>query len=93
MVIIYRDHVHCFGMDISLVLQTREISLLKNNSHDLHRVITHSLVLVIGLGCNDSMVLLCFMFGFYSNLYGPLHLLMIQPRHICVAINLLFGIL
>ncbi len=36
-----------FGSDISLVLQTREISLLKNNSHDLHRVITHSLVLVI----------------------------------------------
>ncbi len=30
-------------------LRTREISLLKNNSHDLHRVITHSLVLVIRL--------------------------------------------
>ncbi len=36
-----------FGRDISLVLWTREISLLKNNSHDLHWVITHSLVLVI----------------------------------------------
>ncbi len=36
-----------FGRDISLVLQTREISLRKNNSHDLHRVITLSLVLVI----------------------------------------------
>ncbi len=36
-----------FGRDISQVLWTREISLCKNNSHDLHRVITHSLVLVI----------------------------------------------
>ncbi len=36
-----------FGRDISLVLRTSEISLLKNNSHDLHRVITHSFVLVI----------------------------------------------
>ncbi len=36
-----------FGRDISLVQRTREISLHKNNSHDLHRVITHSLVLVI----------------------------------------------
>ncbi len=36
-----------FGRDISLIMQTREISLRKNNSHDLHRVITHSLVLVI----------------------------------------------
>ncbi len=36
-----------FGRDISLVLLTRQISLHKNNSHDLHRVITHSLVLVI----------------------------------------------
>ncbi len=36
-----------FGMDISLVLWTHEISLHKNNSHDLHIVISHSLVLVI----------------------------------------------
>ncbi len=36
-----------FGRDISLVLRTHETSLHKNNSHDLHRVITHSLVLVI----------------------------------------------
>ncbi len=36
-----------FGRDISLILRTREISLHKNNSHDLHRMITHSLVLVI----------------------------------------------
>ncbi len=36
-----------FDRDISLVLHTREISLHKNNSHDLHRVITHSHVLVI----------------------------------------------
>ncbi len=36
-----------FGRDISLILRTLEISLLKNNSNDLHRVITHSLVLVI----------------------------------------------
>ncbi len=36
-----------FGRDTSLILWTREISLRKNNSHDLHRVITHSLVLVI----------------------------------------------
>ncbi len=35
------------GRDISLVLLTHEIFLCKNNSHDLHRVITHSLVLVI----------------------------------------------
>ncbi len=33
--------------DIALVLWTLEISLHKSNSHDLHRVITHSLVLVI----------------------------------------------
>ncbi len=38
-----------FGRDISLILQTREISLCKNNSHDLHRVITHSLVHVYTL--------------------------------------------
>ncbi len=36
-----------FGRDISLVLQTREISLSKNNKHDIHIVITHLLVLVI----------------------------------------------
>ncbi len=36
-----------FDRDISLFLRTREISLPKNNSHDLHRVITHSLVLAI----------------------------------------------
>ncbi len=36
-----------FGMDISWVLQTHEIFLRKNNSHDLNRVITHPLVLVI----------------------------------------------
>ncbi len=36
-----------FDSDISLILRTREISLHKNNSHDLHRVITHALVLVI----------------------------------------------
>ncbi len=46
-VIICGGHVHCFGMDISLILRTREISLHKKNSHDLHRVLTHSLVLVI----------------------------------------------
>ncbi len=44
-----------FGRDISLVLRTREISLHKNNSHDLHRVITHSLVLVIILAILMSM--------------------------------------
>ncbi len=44
-----------FGRDISLILRTHEISLLKNNSHDLHRVITHSLVLVI-LCCNMACV-------------------------------------
>ncbi len=42
----------CLNIDktdkhILLILQTHEISLHKNNSHDLHRVITHSLVLVI----------------------------------------------
>ncbi len=36
-----------FGRDISLILQTHEISLHKNNSHDLHIVITHSLVFVM----------------------------------------------
>ncbi len=36
-----------FGRDISLILQTREISLFKNNSCDLHWVITHSHILVI----------------------------------------------
>ncbi len=39
-----------FGRGISLVLWTREISISKKNSHNLHRVITHSLVLVIILG-------------------------------------------
>ncbi len=39
-----------FGRDISLVLRIHEISLCKINLHDLHRVITHSLVLVIKLG-------------------------------------------
>ncbi len=39
-----------FCRDISLVLQTREISLRKNNSHDLHRVIRHSLVPVVVSG-------------------------------------------
>ncbi len=38
-----------FGRDISRVHMTSEISLCKNNSHDLHRVITHLLVLVIVL--------------------------------------------
>ncbi len=38
-----------FGRDISLILWTLAISLHKNNSHDLHRVITHSFVLVIRL--------------------------------------------
>ncbi len=32
---------------VHINLRTREISLLKNNEHDLHRVITRSLVLVI----------------------------------------------
>ncbi len=36
-----------FGRDISRVRRMSEISLHKNNSYDLHRVITHSLVLVI----------------------------------------------
>ncbi len=36
-----------FDRDISHVLQTREISLHKNNSDFPYRVITHSLVLVI----------------------------------------------
>ncbi len=40
-----------FVKDISLILQTHEISLDKNNSHNLHRVITHSLVLVIRVLC------------------------------------------
>ncbi len=39
-----------FGRDISFFLQTREISLHKNNSHDLHIVITHRLVLGIVYG-------------------------------------------
>ncbi len=36
-----------------IVPWTREISLHKNNSHDLHRVITHSLVLVIVYSSSD----------------------------------------
>ncbi len=36
-----------FDRDISLILQTREISLHKNNSHDLHIVIIHSFVRVL----------------------------------------------
>ncbi len=36
-----------FGGHCQPLLRTREISLHKNNSHDLHRVITHSLDLVI----------------------------------------------
>ncbi len=39
-----------FGRDISLILQTHEISPHKNNSHDLHTMITQSLVLVILFG-------------------------------------------
>ncbi len=43
-----------FGRDVSLVLRTHEISLCKNNSHDLHRVITHSLVLIkLFMNIND----------------------------------------
>ncbi len=41
------------GRDISIVLQTHEISLRKTNSHDLYRVITHSLVLVIVLSIEE----------------------------------------
>ncbi len=37
-----------FGRDVSLILQTHEISLHKNDSHNVHIVFTHSLVLVIG---------------------------------------------
>ncbi len=49
-----------FGGDISLVLLTLEISLCKNNSHDLHRVITHSLVLVIISGMLQLTVMISF---------------------------------
>ncbi len=40
-----------FSRDIKLVLQTHEISLCRINSHDLHRIITHSLILVIVYAC------------------------------------------
>ncbi len=39
-----------FYRDISLILRTCEISLYKNNSHDLHIVITHSLVPAMVIG-------------------------------------------
>ncbi len=44
-----------FGRVISLIRQTLQISLHKNNSHDLHIVITHTFVLaIISLHKNNS---------------------------------------
>ncbi len=71
-----------FGRDISLVLWTSEISLLKNNSHDLHRVITHSLVLVIlywmtytvlSTGCERKLACTSRLARSYSTLWFVLH--------------------
>ncbi len=47
LIIICGDHVQCFDRDISLILQTREICLHKNNEYGLHKVVIYSLVLVI----------------------------------------------
>ncbi len=67
-VIICGDHVNCFYVGI---LRTREISLRKNNSHDLNRVITHSLVLVI-----ISHTPLC-----YFEIWSSIGVIMIEDVH------------
>ncbi len=50
-------------------LWTREISLHKNNLHDLHRVITHSLVLVILL-CISSTRKIVVIIQSYCGMYA-----------------------
>ncbi len=57
------------GRDISLVLWTHEISLHKNNSHDLRREITHSVVLVIIL--KSDMERIIFPYHGKSLIYQP----------------------
>ncbi len=53
-----------------IILRTHQISLHKNNSHDLHRVINHSLVIAINIAkeVHSNIIMHCdAMICTYSN--------------------------